>query len=208
MIDSANCLLCCILLFPFQQVCVTRSVLSPRSVVKYCTCCSSCFPYISKKAQQGRAAFPEKAAAKVVLCCFPCSRLVWAHRLLYVVLVVQVVFPNISKKTQQGRAAFPEKAAAKVVLCCFPCSRIVWVLRLLYVVLVVLVVFLYQQEDSARTGCFSWKSCRKSCSLLFPLQQACLSSQVVIRCTCCSSCFPYISKKTQYKVLTNRLTRD
>ena len=60
----------CSLLFPFQQDCLSSQV------VIYCTCCSSCFPYISKKAQQGRAAFPEKAAAKVVLCCFPFSRIV------------------------------------------------------------------------------------------------------------------------------------
>ena len=33
--------LCCTLLFPFQQVNVC-----PRVVI-YCTCCSSCFPYIS-----------------------------------------------------------------------------------------------------------------------------------------------------------------
>jgi len=54
--------------------------LSDSQVVIRCTCCSSCFPYvssfISKKTQQRLAAFPEKAAAKVVLCCFPCSRLV------------------------------------------------------------------------------------------------------------------------------------
>ena len=120
--DSANCPLCCSLLFPFQQACLTLRLLhvvlvvqvvfpmsarrlssdwqlfqkmlpqklffvvslaaglSESQVVISCTCCSSCFPYvssfISKKAQQGRAAFPEKAAAKVVLCCFPCSRLV------------------------------------------------------------------------------------------------------------------------------------
>ena len=39
------------------------------------------------------AAFPEKAAAKVVLCCFPFSRLSRVHELLQVVLVVLVVFP-------------------------------------------------------------------------------------------------------------------
>jgi len=54
--------------------------LSESQVVISCTCCSSCFPYvssfISKKAQQRRAVFPEKAATKVVLCCFPFSRLV------------------------------------------------------------------------------------------------------------------------------------
>ena len=50
--------------------------LSETQVVIRCTCCFSCFPYIGKKPQQGRAAFPEKAAAKVVLCCFPFSRLV------------------------------------------------------------------------------------------------------------------------------------
>ena len=159
MIDSANCPLCCILMFPLQQVCVTRSVLSPRSVVKYCTCCSSCFPYISKKAQQGRAAFPEKAAAKVVLCCFPCSRLVWVLRLLYVVLVVLVVFPISARRRSKDGLLFLKKLPQK----------------LFFVV-----------------------------SLAAGLSE----SQVVIRCTCCSSCFPYISKKTQYKVLTNRLTRD
>ena len=80
--------------------------LSEKQVVIRCTCCSSCFPYISKKPQQGRAAFPENAA-------------------------------------------------------------------------------------------------RKSCSLLFPFQQACITHSVlsrrsiVISCTCCFSCFPYISKKTQ-----------
>ena len=160
MIDSANCPLCCILLFPLQQVCVTHSVLSPRSVVIYCTCCSSCFPYISKKAQQGRAAFPEKAAAKSCSLLFPFQQDCLSSQVVIRCTCCSSCFPYISKKAQQGQAAFPEKAAAK------------------------------------------------SCSLLFPFQQDCLSSQVVIRCTCCSSCFPYISKKTQYKVLTNRLTRD
>ena len=140
MIDSANCPLCCILLFPLQQVCVTHSVLSPRSVVKYCTCCSSCFPYVSKKAQQGRLLFLKKLPQKlffvvslaaglsesqVVIRCTCCSS----------------CFPYISKKTQQGRAVFPEKAAAKSCSLLFPFQQDVWVLRLLYVILVVLVVF-------------------------------------------------------------------
>ena len=131
-----------------------------------------------------------------------------------------------------------------VVLCCFPFIRLVWVTGCYTLYLLFKLFSLYQQEDPATTGCFSWKSCRKSCSLLFPFQQACLSrllyvvlvvlvvfpisarrlsndgllflkklpqklffvvslssglseSQVVICCTCCSSCFPYISKKTQ-----------
>lgn len=38
--------------------------------------------------------------------------------------------------------------------------------------------------------------------MLFPLQQEfcppkCLAEGVVIYCTCCSSCFPYVSLKTQ-----------
>ena len=116
--DSANCPLCCSLLFPFQQACLTLRLLhvvlvvqvvfpmsarrlssdwqlfqkmlpqklffvvslsaglSDSQVVTCCTCCSSCFPYVSKKTQQRLAAFPENAAAKVVLCCFPFSRLV------------------------------------------------------------------------------------------------------------------------------------
>ena len=160
MIDSANCPLCCILLFPLQQACLSSQV------VIRCTCCSSCFPYISKKPQQGRAAFPEKAGAKSCILLFSFQQVCVMRSVLSPRSVVKYCtccsscFPYISKKAQQGRAAFPEKAAAKVVLCCFPCSRLV------------------------------------------------LSSQVVIRCTCCSSCFPYIRKKTQYKVLTNRLTRD
>ena len=132
MIDCANCPLSCILLFPLQQVCVTRSVLSPRSVVKYCTCCSSCFPYISKKTQQGRAAFPEKAGAKSCILLFSFQQVCVARSVLSPRSVVKYCtccsscFPYISKKAQQRRAAFPEKAGAK------------------------------------------------SCSLLFPLQQACL----------------------------------
>ena len=154
MIDSANCPLCCILLFPLQQDCVMRSVLYRRSIVISCTCCSSCFPYISKKTQQGRAAFPEKAAAKIVLCCFPCSRIVWAQ-VVICCTCCSSCFPYISKKTQQRRAAFPEKAAAKVVLCCFPVSRHVWNTGCYTLYLLFKLFSLYQQEDSATTSSFS-----------------------------------------------------
>ena len=169
MIDSANCLLCCILLFPFQQVCVTRSVLSPRSVVKYCTCCSSCFPYISKKAQQGRAAFPEKAAAKVVLCCFPCSRIVWVLRLLYVVLVVLVVFPISARRRSKDWLLFLKKLPQKLFFVVSLSAGMSEFSGCYTLYLLFKLFSLCQQEDPARTGCFSWKSCRKSCSLLFPL---------------------------------------
>ena len=76
-------------------------MLSRRSVVIYCTCCSSCFPYISsfisKKPQQGRAAFLEKAAAKSCSLLFPFQQDCLNHRLLHVVLVVLVVFPTSAR---------------------------------------------------------------------------------------------------------------
>ena len=82
--------------------------LSESQVVIRCTCCSSCFPYvsnfISKKAQQGRLHFLKKLPQKlffvvslsaglsdtqVVIRCTCCS----------------CCFPYISKKTQQEAAA-------------------------------------------------------------------------------------------------------
>ena len=99
--------------------------LSETQVVIRCTCCFSCFPYISKKAQQRRAAFPEKAAAKSCSLLFPFQQACLSSQVVIRCTCCFSCFPYISKKTQQGRAAFPEKAAAKVVLCCFPCSRLV-----------------------------------------------------------------------------------
>ena len=90
--DSANCPLCCSLLFPFQQACLSSQV------VIRCTCCSSCFPYVSKKTQQRLAAFPENAARKSCSLLFPLQQACLSHRLLYVVLVVQVVFPISAKR--------------------------------------------------------------------------------------------------------------
>jgi hypothetical protein len=83
------------------------------------------FSYISKKAQQGRAAFPEKAGAKSCILLFPLQQACLSSQVVIRCTCCSSCFPYISKKTQQGRAAFPEKAAAKVVFCCFPCSRIV-----------------------------------------------------------------------------------
>ena len=130
---------CC---FPFSRL--------VRLVVIRCTCCSSCFPYVSKKTQQRLAAFPENAARKSCSLLFPfqqaCLTLKFHSMVPFLAmaklerarfcawLIESVVirctccsscFPYISKKTQQRRAAFPEKAAAKVVLCCFPFSRLV-----------------------------------------------------------------------------------
>ena len=75
--------------------------LSESQVVIRCTCCSSCFPYvssfISKKAQQGRLLFLKKLPQKlffVVSLSAGLSEL----RLLYVVLVVQVVFPISARR--------------------------------------------------------------------------------------------------------------
>ena len=125
--DSANCPLCCSLLFPFQQ-----DGLSSQVVIR-CTCCSSCFPYvssfISKKTQQRLAAFPEKAAAKSCSLLFPFQQACLSSQIVIRCTCCSSCFPYvssfISKKTQQRLVAFPEKAAAKVVLCCFPCSRLV-----------------------------------------------------------------------------------
>ena len=148
MIDSANCPLCCILLFPFQQVCVTRSVLSPQNVVKYCTCCSSCFPYISKKTQQGRAAFPEKAGAKSCILLFPLQQ---------ACLSSQVVIR---------------------CTCCFSCFPI-------------------SARRRSKDGLLFLKKLPQKLFFVVSLSAGLSESQVVICCTCCSSCFPYISKKTQ-----------
>ena len=133
--DSANCPLCCSLLFPFQQVNAC-----PRVVI-FCTCCSSCFPYISKKAQQGRLLFLKKLPQKVVLCCFPFSRLSESSQVVICCTCCSSCFPYVSKKTQQRLAAFPENAARKSCSLLFPFQQACLTLRLLYVVLVVLVVF-------------------------------------------------------------------
>ena len=114
MIDSANCPLCCILLFPLLQVCVTRSVLYRRSIVIRCTCCSSCFPISARRRSKDGLLFLKKLAQKVVFCCFPCSRLVWAHRLLYVVLVVQVVFPISARRRSKDGLLFLKKLPQKL----------------------------------------------------------------------------------------------
>ena len=123
MIDSANCPLCCILLFPLQQACLSSQV------VIRCTCCSSCFPYISKKPQQGRAAFPEKAGAKSCILLFSFQQVCVARSVLSPRSVVKYCtccsscFPYISKKAQQRRAAFPEKAGAKSCSLLFPLQQ-------------------------------------------------------------------------------------
>ena len=127
--DSANCPLCCSLLFPFQQACLSSQV------VIRCTCCSSCFPYISKKTQQRLVAFPEKAARKSCSLLFPFQQACLSSQVVIRCTCCSSCFPYvssfISKKTQQRLAAFPKKAAAK------------------------------------------------SCSLLFPFQQACLSHRLL-----------------------------
>ena len=153
MIDSANCPLCCILLFPLQQACQS-------------------------------------------------------HRLLYVVLVVLVVFHISARRRSNDGQLFLKKLPQKVVLCCFPFSRLVWAHRLLYVVLVVLVVFHISARRRSKDGLLFLKKLPQKLFFVVSLSAGLSETQVVIRCTCCFSCFPYISKKTQYKVLTNRLTRD
>ena len=150
---------CC---FPFSRIVWAQ-------VVIRCTCCFSCFPYISKKTQQGLAAFPEKAAAKVVLCCFPFSRHVRVLRLLYVVLVVQVVFPMSARRPSKDGLLFLKKLPQKLFFVVSPLAGLSDLTGCYTLYLLFKLFSLYQQEDAARTGCFSWKSCRKSCSLLFPL---------------------------------------
>ena len=202
MIDSANCPLCCILLFPLQQACQSHRLLYVVLVVLVV------FHISARRRSNDGQLFLKKLPQKVVLCCFPFSRLVWAHRLLYVVLVVLVVFHISARRRSKDGLLFLKKLPQKLFFVVSLAAGLSEFSGCYTLYLLFKLFSIYQQEGAARTGCFSWKSCRKSCSLLFPLQQACLSSQVVIRCTCCSSCFPYISKKTQYKVLTNRLTRD
>jgi len=123
--------------------------LSESQVVIRCTCCSSCFPYvssfISKKAQQGRLLFLKKLPQKLF---FVVSLSAGLSEQLYVVLVVQVVFPISARRRSNDGLLFLKKLPQK----------------LFFVV-----------------------------SLAAGLSE----SQVVTCCTCCFSCFPYISKKTQ-----------
>ena len=123
MIDSANCPLCCILLFSFQQVCVARSVLSPRSVVKYCTCCSSCFPYISKKAQQRRAAFPEKAGAKSCSLLFPLQQACLEFTGCYMLYLLFKLFSLYQQEDAARTGCFSWKSCRKSCSLLFPLQQ-------------------------------------------------------------------------------------
>jgi hypothetical protein len=72
---------------------------------------------------------------------------------------------------------------------------------LLYVVLVAQVVFPMSAASSAsrrsKDGLLFLKKLPQKLFFVVSLSAGLSESQVVIRCTCCSSCFPYISKKTQ-----------
>ena len=163
--DSANCPLCCSLLFPFQQACLTL-------------------------------------------------------RLLHVILVVQVVFPmsaasSASRRSKDG-LLFLKKLPQKLFFVVSLSAGLsefsgCYTLYLLFK-LFSLCQQLHQQEGAARTGSFSRKCCRKSCSLLFPFQQACLSHRLLYVVLVVQVVFPISakrpSKKPQHKILTKQLTPD
>ena len=68
---------------------------------------------------------------------------------------------------------------------------------LLYVVLVVQVVFPISARRLSNDWLLFLKKLPQKLFFVVSLAAGLFDSQVVISCTCCSSCFPYISKKTQ-----------
>ena len=124
-------------------------------VVIRCTCCSSCFPYISKKTQQGRAAFPEKAAAKSCSLLFPFQQACLSFRLLYVVLVVQVVFPISARRRSKDGLLFLKKLPQKLFFVVSLAAGLSELTGCYTLYLLFKLFSLYQQEGAVRTGCFS-----------------------------------------------------
>jgi len=79
---------------------------------------------------------------------------------------------------------------------------------LLYIVLVVQVVFPISARRLSNDGLLFLKKLPQKLFFVVSLSAGMSETQVVICCTCCSSCFPNISKKSQHKILTNQLTPD
>ena len=117
--DSANCPLCCSLLFPFQQACLTLRLLHVVLVVQVV------FPMSARRLSSDWQLFQKMLPQKLFFVVSLSAGCLSHHRLLYVVLVVQVVFPMSARRLSSDWQLFLKMLPAKVVLCCFPFSRLV-----------------------------------------------------------------------------------
>ena len=121
-------------------------------------------------------------------------------RLLYVVLVVQVVFPMSARRPSKDGLLFLKKLPQKlffvvslsaglsesqVVIRCTCCSSCFPYVS----------NFISKKAQQGRL--LFLKKLPQKLFFVVSLAAGLSESQVVISCTCCSSCFPYISKKTQ-----------
>ena len=111
----------------------------------------------------------------VVFCCFPCSRFASCVaccsglRLLYVVLVVQVVFPISARRLSNDGQLFLKKLPQKLFFVVSLAAGLSE-LRLLYVVLVVQVVFPISARRLSNDGqlflkCLILIKCGCSCGM-------------------------------------------
>ena len=139
------------------------------------------------------------------------------HRLLYVVLVVQVVFPISARRLSNDGLLFLKKLPQKLFFVVSLSAGLSETLRLLYVVLVVQVVFPMSAASSARRRSkdgllflkklpqklFFVVSLSAGLSETLRLLYVVLVVQVVFPISARRT-----SKKPQHKILTNQLTPD